>query len=202
MGRTSDARGRILTAATELFSLRSYGSIGVAEICARAGVPKGSFYHFFESKQALALEIIDLQWGSQRGYWQRVLDGEGSLVHRLKELFAFTVEVQNMSLNEAGVVCGCIFGNLSLELSTGDDPMRERLRAIFDEQVDLIRRSIEAAQALGDLPAIDARGAAKSIVAQIEGTVMFAKLFNDPGQLDELWANSLRLLQITEPQAI
>ncbi|WP_062437280.1 TetR/AcrR family transcriptional regulator [Herbidospora daliensis] len=198
MGRTSDARERILAAATDLFSRRSYGSIGVAEICAQAGTPKGSFYHFFESKQALALEIIDLQWNSQRGRWQRILDGDAPLVHRLKDLFAFTVEMQTASLNDAGVVSGCLFGNLSLELSTGDDPMRQKLRTIFDEQVDLIRQSIEAAQAKGELTTIDAPGAAKSIVAQIEGTVLFAKLFNDPGQLDQLWANSLRLLQVAD----
>ncbi|WP_062351706.1 TetR/AcrR family transcriptional regulator [Herbidospora yilanensis] len=198
MGRTSDARQRILAAATDLFSRRSYGSIGVAEICTQAGTPKGSFYHFFESKQALALEIIDLQWNSQRGRWQHILDGDGPLVHRLKDLFAFTVQVQTASLNDAGVVSGCLFGNLSLELSTGDDPMREKLRTIFDEQVELIRRAIEKAQAVGELTAVDAPGAAKSIVAQIEGTVLFAKLFNDPGQLDQLWANSLRLLQVAE----
>lgn len=127
-----------------------------------------------------------------------MLDGEGPLADRLKELFAFTVEIQKFSLNESGVVCGCLFGNLSLELSSGDDPMRERLRVIFDEQVEMIRRSIEAAQALGEVPAIDAPGAAKSIVAQIEGMVMLAKLFNDPGQLDQLWASSLRLLQVAE----
>ncbi|HCU50381.1 MAG TPA: TetR family transcriptional regulator, partial [Micromonosporaceae bacterium] len=48
MGRSSTARERILAAACELMLSRGYGSIGVAEICARADVKKGSFYHFFE----------------------------------------------------------------------------------------------------------------------------------------------------------
>jgi TetR/AcrR family transcriptional repressor of nem operon len=41
---------------------------------------------------------------------------------------------------------------------------------------------------------------AKSVVAQIEGMVLFAKLFNDPAQLDELWENSMRLLGLRIPQ--
>ncbi|MEW1590357.1 helix-turn-helix domain-containing protein, partial [Micromonospora vinacea] len=54
MGRTSDAKNKILDAAATLIEQRGYTALGVAEICAAAGVPKGSFYYFFESKQALA----------------------------------------------------------------------------------------------------------------------------------------------------
>jgi TetR/AcrR family transcriptional repressor of nem operon len=46
----------------------------------------------------------------------------------------------------------------------------------------------------GELNTTDAPAAAKAIVAQIEGLVLFAKLFNDPGQLDQLWRNSMNLL--------
>ncbi len=59
MGRTSDARNKILDAARVLVEQRGYTALGVGEICSTAGVPKGSFYYFFESKQALALTVID-----------------------------------------------------------------------------------------------------------------------------------------------
>ncbi len=115
MGRTSErSRADHFTAATERLFLPCAPTVPsevAEEICAKAGTPKGSFYHFFESKQALALEIIDLRWGSQRGHWQRVLDGEGPLVDRLRELFAFTVESPGVRAERvAGVVCGCPFG--------------------------------------------------------------------------------------------
>jgi TetR/AcrR family transcriptional repressor of nem operon len=57
MGRKNDARDKILTTARGLIERRGYSAPGVAEICAAAGVPKGSFYHFFESKQVLALTV-------------------------------------------------------------------------------------------------------------------------------------------------
>src|SRR6478609_4720554 len=117
MGRTSDARERILAAGAELFGRRSYASIGVAEICAAAGVPKGSFYYFFPSKQALALEVVDQHWQWQRGEWMGILSTSAPIVERLRDLFIATAEMQSEALKGTGAVVGCLFGNLALELS-------------------------------------------------------------------------------------
>lgn len=59
--RSEETRLRLLEAATSLFSQQGYDATGVAEICARAGVSKGAFYHHFESKQALFLALLD-EW--------------------------------------------------------------------------------------------------------------------------------------------
>ena len=53
MGRTSDARERLIATAIELIRARSYESVGVDALCNHAQVKKGSFYHFFPSKQDL-----------------------------------------------------------------------------------------------------------------------------------------------------
>ncbi len=198
MGRTSDARERILTAGAELFGRRSYSSIGVAEICAAAGVPKGSFYYFFPSKQALALEVVNQHWEWQRGVWTGILTTKDPIVERLRGLFVATAEMQSEALAGSGAVVGCLFGNLALELSAADDPVRERLQEIFEEQIDIVAAALTEAQAAGELEVPNLREAAKSIVAQIEGLVLLAKLYNDPGQLDSLWRNSMRLLGLPE----
>ncbi len=57
--RAEETRSRILDAAGELFAEHGYGATRVADICARAGVTKGAFYHHFESKQAVFLELRD-----------------------------------------------------------------------------------------------------------------------------------------------
>jgi TetR/AcrR family transcriptional repressor of nem operon len=201
MGRTSDARERILAAGADLFGRRSYASIGVAEICAAAGVPKGSFYYFFPSKQALALEVVDRHWEWQRGEWTRILSTPTPVVQRLRELFVATAEMQSEALKGTGAVVGCLFGNLALEVSAQDDPVRGRLQEIFEEQIDIVARALREAEAAGELTLGDARESAKAIVAQIEGLVLFAKLYNDPGQLDSLWRSSMRLLDLREPLA-
>jgi|YNPNPStandDraft_1061719.scaffolds.fasta_scaffold25627_1 AcrR family transcriptional regulator len=57
--RSEQTRLRILTAARECFARAGYDATGVAEICQRAGVSKGAFYHHFPSKQAVFLALLD-----------------------------------------------------------------------------------------------------------------------------------------------
>lgn len=199
MGRRSDGRERLLEAGLRLFGQRSYSSIGVAEICATAGVQKGSFYYFFESKEALALAVIEDHWIKQRAEWVRVLDVDGPLLERLRGIFRLTADTQIASLKGAGSVTGCIFGNLALEMSGQDDAIRLRLQGIFEEQLDLVERPIKEAMDTGQVPPGNAREIARSIVAQLEGLVLLAKLFNDPDQLAHLWENSAQLLGIRLP---
>ena len=54
-----DTQKRILDSASELIHARSYADVGVSAICEHAGVKKGSFYHFFRSKQELTLTVLD-----------------------------------------------------------------------------------------------------------------------------------------------
>lgn len=200
MGRTSDARNKILDAARTLLEQRGYSALGVAEICAAAGVPKGSFYHFFESKQALALTVIDEHWAAQRQQWTELLGSDHEPLRRLRDLFEATEQFQRTGRQQAGQVVGCLFGNLALELSNQAEEIRTRLQEIFEAQIDLIEQVLVEAKAAGQVgSSVDSREAARSIVAQIEGRVLLAKLLNDPGQLEALWRNSLDLLQVPAP---
>jgi TetR/AcrR family transcriptional repressor of nem operon len=199
VGRTSDARERLVAAGTELFSERAYSSVGVAEIAARAGVQKGSFYYFFPSKEALALAVVDAHWVWQRGEWTAILARPGTALERLRGIFDATAQMQMSALRGTGVVTGCLFGNLALEVSAINPGIQKRLQEIFEEQVQIIAEHLTAAVDAGEIELMDARMAAKSIVAQLEGLVLFAKLFNDPGELDSLWENSLRLMGIVLP---
>ncbi|ALO97689.1 TetR-family transcriptional regulator [Streptomyces hygroscopicus subsp. limoneus] len=194
MGRTSDAREKILAAAQSLIELRGYSALGVAEICKAAGVPKGSFYYFFESKEALALAVLDEHWETQRGDWARVLRGGGEPLARLRRLFEETEAGLRAGQQSCGTVSGCMFGNLTLELSNQTEPIRERLQQIFEAQVEMVEKVVAEARDRGEATVGDAREAARSIVAQLEGQVLFAKLYNDTRHLDALWENCLSLL--------
>ncbi|MEU5279971.1 TetR/AcrR family transcriptional regulator [Streptomyces asoensis] len=201
MGRTSDAREKILGAARSLIELQGYSALGVAEICKAAGVPKGSFYYFFESKEALALTVVDEQWDEQRRAWTRVLGGTEEPLTRLRLLFEETRAGQHAGQRSCGTVAGCLFGNLTLELSNRTEAVRERLQEIFEAQADLVEAVVAEAAGRGDVTVTDTRSAARAVVAQLEGQVMFAKLYNDTGRLAPLWENCLALLGAPAPRA-
>ncbi|WP_037571457.1 TetR/AcrR family transcriptional regulator [Phaeacidiphilus oryzae] len=194
MGRTSDAREKILTAAHDLIERRGYSALGVAEICKAAGVPKGSFYYFFESKEALALAVIDDHWSAEQRVWSRILTADGPPLPRLRRLFEATQAALQAGQDSCGTISGCLFGNLSLELSNQTEAVRTRLQEIFQAQAEMVAAVIEEARARGEVTVADDRAAARSIVAQLEGQVLFAKLYNDSSSLDPLWANCLALL--------
>ena len=197
MGRTSEARPKILQAGRELMARRGYAALGVAEICAAAGVPKGSFYYFFDSKQALAEAVIEEHWVTQRAQWAELLGSDKAPLERLRDLFDATTEVQRAAQKETGVVTGCLFGNLALELSTQDSVIRDRLQDIFAAQIEMVTVVIDLAKQAGVVQVADTHEAARALVAQLEGMVLFAKLLNDPAQLDQMWSHSLALLGAT-----
>jgi len=203
MGRTSDAREKILAAAQTLIELRGYSALGVAEICKAAGVPKGSFYYFFESKEALALAVIDEHWVGQRHDWARVLGSQAEPLERLRQLFEETQAAQRAGQRSCGTVSGCMFGNLTLEMSNQTEAVRERLQQIFDEQADMVAAVVAEALDAGQVTVPDPREAAVSVVAQLEGHVLLAKLYNDTRRLDSMWADCLALLgaPASSPQA-
>ncbi|WP_189191976.1 TetR/AcrR family transcriptional regulator [Streptomyces albiflavescens] len=199
MGRTSDAREKILSAARSLIELRGYSALGVAEICKTAGVPKGSFYYFFESKESLALAVIDEHWAGQKRTWTRILNSDEEPLRRLFRLFEETEAAQRAGQQSCGTVSGCLFGNLTLEMSNQTEAIRTRLQEIFDAQVEMVEAVIAEALERKEVTATDTRQAAQALVAQLEGQVLFAKLYNNTHRLNLLWVNCLALLGARAP---
>lgn len=174
---------------------RGYAAIGVAEICAAADVRKGSFYHFFPSKQALTVAVIDDHWACQRAQWHTLLSADTPALQRVEALLRAQAAAQADSLRAVGAVRGCLLGNLALELSTTDEVVRRRLEDAFAEQVDLLAAVLAEAAAAGEIPPQHGTPTqARALLAQLEGMVMFAKLANDPAVLDALWATARPLV--------
>jgi TetR/AcrR family transcriptional repressor of nem operon len=202
MGRQSDARERLICTAGELWHTRSYAGVGVSEICDHAGVQKGSFYHFFASKQELALAVIDAGW-HQRGVCEMapILTGPLPPLERLARFLEGGLERQLQLKEATGHTVGCSFGNLVVELATVDDVLRERLSRLLDEWAGLIQRTLDDAVAAGDLPEIDTWQAARAILAYIEGLGVTIKAKDDPNAARDLLPMALRLAG-AEPAAV
>jgi len=199
-GAANGARSRLLRAAAELIHAQSYHSVGVKAICDRAGVQRGSFYHFFESKEALVLEALDVRWKS---YGAQILarceDQSTPPRRRIENVVGDMHEHHRLQKRRTGRVLGCVFGNLAAESSSVDEGVLLRVDSIFLEWTDALRIPIADAQARGEIDAgISADALADQILADLQGLTLLAKVRNDPDALlsgglgiaDRLWAST------------
>jgi TetR/AcrR family transcriptional repressor of nem operon len=180
MGQVSDAKEKLITSALELIYARSYAGVGVQELCEHAGVKKGSFYHFFPSKRDLTLAALDHQWETLR---KAVLEPAFSKqlppLKRIERFFELFYEQQCAMKDRSGKVLGCPFGNLGLELSTQDEPIRRKVNGIFRELAGYFERALRDAVTAGKVPDQDCRATARMLVAYMEGISLLTKTSND-----------------------
>src|SRR5580658_7718315 len=85
MGRTSDAKERLLEAALELIWERSYGVVTIDAICDKAKVKKGSFYYFFDSKSTLAIAALEDNWQNiTKAKWDAIFSASTPPLDRIR----------------------------------------------------------------------------------------------------------------------
>ena len=176
-----DTRSRILSTARELFHGRSYADVGIKEICDIAQVQKGSFYHFFKSKQDLAMAVIDDMaddWA--HGFVAEAFDQALPPMERLDYMVDAAYYWQKAAKDMEGRMPGCLFGNLALEVSTRDDVIRARINAVFDKARDRFLQTLEEAVSTGAIAPLDSELTASAMLAYLEGIILLAKTRNDP----------------------
>src|SRR5712692_1055487 len=107
MGRVSDAKKRLMDAVAELIWTGSYGSTTIDQICEKAGVKKGSFYYFFESKADLAVAALDEEFQKNRVELDRIFSPMVPPLDRLRNYCEFGYRLQAQMKKECGSVLGC-----------------------------------------------------------------------------------------------
>ncbi len=186
MGRTSNAKDRLIEAIVELLWAGNYGGTSVDQICERAGVKKGSFYHFFESKTALALAGIDHSWSEHRKQLDQTFSPTIPPLERIWKCFRdFCQEQKEMQL-KYGRVLGCPIHSLGAEVSTVDERLRDKLQEILGQFICYYESAIRDAHALGIIHAPNAQALGRILFAYGEGLLLHARMWNDLSYLDEM----------------
>jgi TetR/AcrR family transcriptional regulator, transcriptional repressor for nem operon len=180
MARINDTREKLIESALELIYQRSYVDVGIQSLCERAGVKKGNFYYYFDSKQDLLVQALDCRAQKLQQLLGPVFDPNVPASNRIERLFEQIYLDQKAYYDRTGKVRGCFFGNLALELSTVDERVRKRVDGILRNLVHLVEETLEEIMDTGKSAKIDAASAAQAIVAFLEGVILFAKLRNDP----------------------
>jgi len=198
MGRTSDARERLIDTAVGLIRARSYAAVSVDDLCRNAGVRKGSFYHFFPSKRDLALAALDAWWeGTRNEVLEPAFQPDVPPLERIQRAFQRTVSQQARHKERSGHFLGCPFGNLAMELASQDETLRAKLDATFVRFAGYFERALAEARDAGDVsPGIDVALAAQSLLAYLYGAILLAKTADDAAVMERLATRALSLVTV------
>jgi TetR/AcrR family transcriptional repressor of nem operon len=176
----NESKERFLAGAKELFLARGYSGTTVDAICEKAGLTKGSFYHFFDSKEELALAVLD--WSLRRG-GQILASGEHSrIADPLERAFAFLEDLEKFSPELWS--SGCLLGSFALELADTNPRMQQAVAQMFQAVTDDFAGKIQPIAALcTEKPAPTAAELADTLLGTLEGSIVLAKAHRDPTRI-------------------
>jgi TetR/AcrR family transcriptional regulator, transcriptional repressor for nem operon len=186
MGRTSDAKEKLLEVAFRLIWDSSYGGVSVDQICAQADVNKGSFYHFFGSKSDLAVAAYEEHWKQRQPELDRIFSAQTPPLERLTQWCDSAYERQKERAKKFGHVCGCPYASIGIEVATQDDKIRAKAEELIARGTKYVETAIAEAQREGSLPPGDARQLAQQSYSFVLGALLRAKIQNDVEVLRDL----------------
>ncbi|MHB8838604.1 MAG: TetR/AcrR family transcriptional regulator [Gemmatimonadaceae bacterium] len=189
---TTGTEDDLIAATRQLMLRQGYAGTGINEICRVAGVSKGAFYHFFESKEALAIAALE------RFYRERIdelmaIDVSAAAPGDALPLFLERVAARAPRLWEHG----CLIGGLATETALASDRLQREVARLFDqfaERLAQLAKPFVASRATGKL---NATAIAEDILAIVEGTIVLSRAHRDPRRIRSAitrYAQSLRRL--------
>lgn len=166
-----------------MISLYGYRATGISQILKEANVPKGSFYHYFESKEDFGLAIIDRY---VEGYDQKIkrflLDKTISPLDRIRN---YLLDGQKW-FRENKYERGCLIGSLGQELSNQSEQLRIRLDEVFINWKKLLASCIKEAQKEKQLSTqLNATAIAEFILSGWEGAILRGRVTKSYKPLEE-----------------
>jgi TetR/AcrR family transcriptional regulator, transcriptional repressor for nem operon len=188
-----EIRRRLLAAGQDLMYAQGFAATGVQDFTAAAGVPKGSFYNYFDTKEQYASEVVAAYWADiEAGYGPILRDPELEPLARVTRYFRALADDHA----RRGFTVGCLIGNLTLELAATSEPTRATLRQLLTRWENALAECLREAQRRGQLAAgRDVTELAALLIEAWEGAAM-------RGKLDRSATAYQRFEQVTVPRLL
>ena len=175
-----NVKEQLIEAGLKALLEKGFNGVGVQEITEQAGVPKGSFYNHFESKEAMGAEIVE-RYGLNSTRRAVLLDKTVPPLRRLRTHF----ETLNDSFIKSKFERGCLLGNFSAELANQSAVIRESLATLFERWTKDLEVAIADAQAEGTVSSDrDAGDIAAFLLDAYEGALLRARVQRDRAPFD------------------
>lgn len=189
-----DTRQNILDAARRIIAHKGYAAVGINEVLSEAGVPKGSFYHYFSSKDAFGEAMM-------KSYFADYLVGIDAIIarpgrtsaERLMEFWQSWRETQGLDDHQDK----CLAVKLGAEVADLSEPMRLALKDGTAAIIDRVERMIRSGTEDGSLSADgDERAVAQALYDMWLGASVMAKIRRDQVPLDNAMAITRQILHL------
>jgi TetR/AcrR family transcriptional repressor of nem operon len=155
-----------------------YAGAGLAELLRAAGVPKGSFYNHFTSKEAFGVELVQRYYDEQDRLLASLLaQTDRRPLERLRSYFDLLLQG---AVDASPQERGCLLGMLALEMSGSSEPLRASLDDAFRRWQARVAELLRQAQIAGELaPEQDPQPLAAMLIDGWEGALMRARATGD-----------------------
>lgn len=173
----SDTRTNLLDAAMQLMLDKGFTATSVDEICKQAGVTKGSFFYYFDSKEELGKVVL-------KHFQQKIglIMQQGphhAVVDPLLRLYAYCDFLGAMIMHPQ-VPKSCLIGNLSQEMAPTNPAIAATCQSVFAWWSQLLEADLEAAKQLyAPQQELDCRALAEHFIVIFEGALILAKAQQD-----------------------
>ena len=175
LAKHKDTRRKLLDAGIELFSEQGYAATGLKQILNKVGVPKGSFYNYFDSKEAFGAaildEYVDFLVARVKFY---VSDETTPAIERIRLIHLEIIEFVEAS----NALNGCLVGRMAAEIGHGLSGVSKSLTGGFERWIAGYVQLLEEAQAVGDVRRdVSAKDLADIFWNQWQGSLLQMRIY-------------------------
>lgn len=158
----------IIQSGYDLFYEKGYGVTGISEITERIGIPKGSFYNHFKSKEEFGVAVLDSYLNESETYLtEKLLNDERPALENLRKFYTDYIEMQENVLH---CTKGCLMGNMTLELADVAESFQEKTGSGFTRLTSVFEACLDKAKDQGEINAeTDTKKLARFIVSSWQG---------------------------------
>jgi TetR/AcrR family transcriptional repressor of nem operon len=190
----AETRQSLLNAARRIVVAKGYAAVGINQVLAEAGVPKGSFYYYFDSKDAFGEALMKSYFDDYFATMDGIVADKGrNSAEHLMRYWQYFYDTQVADDCQGG----CLVVKLGAEIADLSEAMRVTTKAGTAEIVDRLERMIADGVADGSVSIDDSpRATAEALYDLWLGASMIAKIHAAPGQLDRAMAVTRRVLHI------
>ncbi|MCA1325388.1 TetR/AcrR family transcriptional regulator [Herbaspirillum sp. alder98] len=192
---SNDVRDNILSTGQRLMAGKGFSAVGLSEILAEAGVPKGSFYHYFGSKDAFGEALLESYFEDYLAELDNTLAQPGfTMAQRLMNYWQVWQDTQSF-LDCQGK---CLAVKLAAEVADLSEAMRLSIRRGTNGIVSRLAKAIEAGVAEGSLVIDgDAEGVAQSLYQLWLGASVMVKIGRNTEPFDTAMTTTRQILHLT-----